>query len=238
MSSNLIKRIVVSLIFAGLGLLLLVVLPPKPAIFVQPMFFSETGPLTPQTEVVQTFKGSGVITGVGIAFTAAKADIDTWIKNPSGHVECKVVEIMEGYSPSSWRLKTLSRDFTSLSSVPSRRRWVFDVGKIRIQSDKRYAVVISTDEPKKQVALLMDVKPLSKKQPLYQGGTKLNGTLSFRLYGEPSLRVLYDAFMNATPKSLVRPGVIAALIAGYLVVGSMLIAEVWLGRHARLRPPR
>ncbi len=223
-----IKKLAVATLAALLGIAIAFLNQPSPAIVIQPELQGTTQPTYGGYGFTQTFKGRGVATAVGVDFLFRES-------RRGGIITFKLSEVSGGGSPTEWRERVLARDAVSARLIPRQGHWIFAFKPVLLEEGKTYAITIDSNLKPEQMFTLLGKRGLRYAGgKLYQSGVVSDTTISFRVYGEPSLKGLYDRAKNGELTTVAPAPLAAAFALIFLFVGGFLAGEIFCGPSSRV----
>ncbi|MHB0976390.1 MAG: hypothetical protein ACYC1U_04250 [Candidatus Aquicultorales bacterium] len=222
------KKTIVLMVIA-IGILLPVVLPPTPAIVIQPEF---SGTLLLKPEIVQTFHAEGTITGLGMDFSFER-------RRSKGTITCQLLEVsITGGPASEWPRKILAERTVDIDYLPRRGHWIFRFGPVEAKPKKTYAVLLKSDLEGGDGMVLTGFYRFYEEGLLYQGNQQQFGySLVFRVYGAPSLADQYHQLATSPFQPLISAHWILGFFGLFLAASGLLMAHIikdgWLDEAKR-----
>ena len=222
-TNGMIKKLASAALAALLGISFALLNQPSPAIVIQPELQGTTQPTYGGYGFTQTFKARGVATAVGVDFLFRQS-------RRGGLITFKLSEVSGGELPAEWREKVLARDSVPAELIPRQGHWIFTFKPVQLKEGKTYAIAIDSNLKPEQMFTLMGKRGL--KYPggrLYQSGAISDTTISFRIYGEPSLKNLYERAVNGPMNSVLPAPIVIWIMLLFLLAGGFLAGEIFFG---------
>ncbi|MCL4498780.1 MAG: hypothetical protein M1335_00845 [Chloroflexi bacterium] len=209
-------KAVLVIAFMAIGLGLPFLIPPIPAVVVQPEYSGSVS----SHKITQTFRGTGRVTGAGVEFSFGR-------KRGPRRVTCVLSRISGANDPRTWRETKLAEQSLSNQVLPQRGHWVFDFKPVSLKEGERYALTIESDGAvKNELTLFSAAGSAYPGGKLFTNRYPTGGVLTFRLYGEPSVSTMLERLANGNVRPLTAGWVIGGLLSVLLGVGGLLTGQI------------
>jgi hypothetical protein len=210
--------LIVAVVLVALCAAVMTALPQPRGVVSQPEFFDGmTRSVTKGSDVVQTFRASGLVTGAEVMHTTSDHS------GIARDVTCTLFEIEGGATPALWKERVLARRTLQVVHFPVRGPLWFSFKPVTLDARKRYGLRFESGFPPDKLVFMRSRRSELPSGALYQGGGLLGGTLAFRVDGPSSDGGPYRAMAKSRVRPMAHPAVVVGLLIALLAAGGLIV---------------